>query len=80
MTLGQAHVVYSLREAVGKQKFTQTGPKACVQTKPTNGCLLTNEATQRKKVLLKKLIVVRLVKKFPEFYATQPFFTVFTRI
>jgi hypothetical protein len=36
--------------------------------------------TPWKRVLLEKLIITQLAKKFPAFYGTQRFITIFTRI
>jgi len=35
--------------------------------------------TPWRRVLLEKLVVLQLVKKFPEFYGSRKFITVFTR-
>jgi hypothetical protein len=40
---------------------------------------LTNSITQWSRVPLHKLIVIQKVKKFPAFYGTRWFITVFTR-
>jgi len=44
-------------------------------------CLrLTNYLTPWNRILLEKLLVTQLVKKFPAFYGIRKFITVFTRV
>ena len=64
-----------------KKSFCRIGCKVCSnkQTQPAvQNDLLTYLLTPLSRVLLKKLTVSQLVKKFPTFYGTRKFITTFT--
>jgi hypothetical protein len=53
------------------------GVQYTITNKQTNKPI--NQLTPWRRVLLEKLIVIQLVKKFPAIYGTQMFITMFTR-